>query len=119
MTWKFSSDRPVYLQIMDQIRGAVITGEFSPGSKIPSVRDMAMEARVNPNTMQHALQELEQEKLLTAHGTNGRFVTDDPQILEDIRLRCLQALAAECAEKFALFGVSPREAAGIMEKMEQ
>ena len=100
MNWKFTGDRPVYLQIMDQLRGAVLSGDFPPGAKIPSVRELATEAKVNPNTMQHALHELEQENLLISQGTNGRFVTESPQILEELRSRCLTALAREYVHKF-------------------
>ena len=119
MTWKFSSDRPVYLQIMDQLRGAVLSGDYVPGGKIPSVRELASAARVNPNTVQHALQELEHEGLLSAHGTNGRFVTEDPGILEQARQRCLRELTLECAAKFAALGISPGEAARLMETLEE
>ena len=99
MTWKFSSEMPVYLQIMDQIRGSVLSGEYLPGGKIPSVRDLAAQAQVNPNTVQHALHELEQEGLLSAHGTNGRFVTEDDQVLQKLREDRIRALALECAQK--------------------
>ena len=85
MEWKLTGSEPVYLQIMESFRGAVLSGEFGPGDKIPSVRDLAAQARVNPNTMQRAMSELEQERLLCSHGTLGRFVTDDPAILEALR----------------------------------
>ena len=111
MNWKFSSEMPVYLQIMDQIRGSVLSGEYLPGGKLPSVRDLAAQAQVNPNTVQHALHELEQEGLLSAHGTNGRFVTEDEQVLQQLRNNRIRALALECAQKFAVLGVSPAQAA--------
>lgn len=111
MNWKFSSEMPVYLQIMDQIRGSVLSGEYLPGGKIPSVRDLAAQAQVNPNTVQHALHELEQEGLLCAHGTNGRFVTEDEQVLQQLRNNRIRALALECAQKFAVLGLSPAQAA--------
>lgn len=111
MIWKFSSEKPVYLQIMDQLRGAVLSGEYAPGEKIPAVRELAAEAQVNPNTMQHALHALEQEGLLSAHGTNGRFVTEDERVLERLRETRIRELAEECAEKFAALGLSPAQAA--------
>lgn len=118
MNWKFTGDRPVYLQIKDQLRGAVLSGEYPPGAKIPSVRDMATEAKVNPNTVQHALHELEQENLLISQGTNGRFVTEDPEILNDLRTHCLTALARECVHKFSLLGISKKEAAALIEQLD-
>ncbi len=117
MTWTFSSDRPVYVQIMDHIRGAVLRGLYAPGSKIPSVRDLATEAKVNPNTMQHALSELEREGLLTSHGTMGRFITEDPLILQEIRNKCIRDLAEESAARFALFGISPSEVSAILAEL--
>ena len=89
MDWKFSADRPVYQQIVSIIRAGILTGELPPGEKIPSVRDLAAEAQVNPNTMQRALTELEREGLLVSGGTSGRTVTENPQVLEQLRDRTL------------------------------
>ena len=111
MHWKFTSDRPVYLQIMDQIRNAVLSGEYAPGVKIPSVRELAAESRVNPNTMQHALHLLEQEGVLWVHSTNGRFVTEDSQVLELLRETRIREIAREYVQKFAALGLSPTQAA--------
>lgn len=114
MVWKFNGERPVYQQIMEQIQGAIISGEFSPGDRIPSVRDLATAAQVNPNTMQHALHELEQQKVLITAGTNGRFVTSNSLILESIRKNRLKELTVECANRFAAFGISPTQAAQLL-----
>ena len=119
MNWKFSGDRPVYQQIMALIRGAVLRGELPPGGKIPSVRDLAAEAQVNPNTMQRAMTELEREGLLVSGGTSGRTVTDDPQVLEQMRNRTLDELAQECAEKFMVFGITPAQAAQLLRDLEK
>ena len=118
MVWKFTGDRPVYQQIMEQIQGAVLSGEFAPGERIPSVRDLALQAQVNPNTMQHALQELEQQKLLTAAGTSGRYVTGDLQVLESVRALSLRQLALDCAQRFAACGLSPAQAAEYLLQLE-
>ena len=119
MNWKFSGDRPVYQQIMALIRGAILRGELPPGGKIPSVRDLAAEAQVNPNTMQRAMTELEREGLLVSGGTSGRTVTDDPQVLEQMRNRTLEELARECAEKFMVFGITPAQAAQPLRDLEK
>ena len=119
MNWKFSGDRPVYQQIMALIRGAVLRGELPPGGKIPSVRDLAAEAQVNPNTMQRAMTELEREGLLVSGGTSGRTVTENPQVLEQLRDRTLEELARECAEKFMVFGITPTQAAELLLKLEK
>ena len=119
MNWKFSGDRPVYQQIMENIRGAVLRGELPPGGKIPSVRDLAAAAQVNPNTMQRAMTELEREGLLVRGGTSGRTVPDNPEVLEKMRERILEELARECAEKFMVFGITPSQAAQLLLKLEK
>ena len=111
MNWKFVGDRPVYQQIMALIRGGILTGELSPGQKIPSVRDLAAQAQVNPNTVQRALTELEREGLLVSGGTSGRRVTEEEAILEEMKEQTITELARECAEKFRVFGLSPAQAA--------
>ena len=114
MNWKFTGDRPVYQQIMAAVRGSVLKGEWKPGQKVPSVRDLAAEAKVNPNTMQRALTELEREGLLVGGGTSGRTVTTDGEILEAMRKSTLEELARECAEQFMVFGVTPAQAAQLL-----
>lgn len=118
MNWKFTGDRPVYQQIMAQIRGAILAGQWLPGDKVPSVRDLAAQARVNPNTMQRALTELEREGLLVGAGTTGRTVTANPAILSAMKNRTLEELARECAEKFAVFGITPTQAAQLLLQLE-
>ena len=118
MNWKFSGDRPVYQQIMAAVRGAVLTGELGPGCKVPSVRDLASEAQVNPNTMQRALTELEREGLLVGGGTSGRRVTTEEAVLSAMRKHILRELARECAEKFAVFGIGPGQAAQLLLQLE-
>lgn len=76
MQWNLSDDRPIYLQLMETITAAIASGTLEAGSRLPSVRELAAEAGVNPNTMQRALAELEREGLLYSQRTSGRFVTD-------------------------------------------
>lgn len=119
MDWKFSGDRPVYQQIMALIRGAILTGELSPGQKIPSVRDLAAQAQVNPNTVQRALTELEREGLLVGGGTTGRTVSQNQAVLEAMREQTLRELARECAEKFRVFGLTPAQGAQWLLSLEE
>lgn len=76
MQWKLSDDRPIYVQLMETITAAIASGTLAAGSHLPSVREMAAQAGVNPNTMQRALAELERDGLLYSQRTAGRFVTD-------------------------------------------
>ena len=69
MNWQFSNDAPIYAQLIRQIRAGIVSGAFSPGERLPSVRDLAMEAGVNPNTMQRALTELERDGLVYSQRT--------------------------------------------------
>ena len=67
MPWELDNDRPIYLQLMERIRHDIISGVYKPGDKIPSVRDLALDAAVNPNTMQKALAELERSGRTVHH----------------------------------------------------
>ena len=77
MQWQFLSDAPIYTQLIQQVKVGIVTGAFPPGERLPSVRDLATEAGVNPNTMQRALAELERDGLVYSQRTAGRFVTED------------------------------------------
>ncbi|MCD8157952.1 MAG: GntR family transcriptional regulator [Clostridiales bacterium] len=81
MKWKFSGDRTIYIQIVEQVKLFILSGELSPGSRLPSVRELAAEAGVNPNTMQRALCELETTGLLISQRTAGRFITEDKELI--------------------------------------
>lgn len=79
MAWDLKSDRPIYAQLIEQIQLRVVTGQYPAGAKLPSVRELAFDASVNPNTMQRALAQLELEGLLFSQRTSGRFVTDNEE----------------------------------------
>ena len=114
MKWQFSNDAPIYSQLIAQIKVGIVSGAFPPGERLPSVRDLATEAGVNPNTMQRALTELEREGLLVSGGTSGRSVTQDEAVLVAMREQTLEELARECAEKFMTFGGTPTQAAQLL-----
>ena len=82
MKWQFSNDAPIYTQLIEQIKVGIVVGAFPPGERLPSVRDLATEAGVNPNTMQRALAELERDGLVYSQRTTGRFVTEDKTMIE-------------------------------------
>ena len=82
MNWQFSNDAPIYAQLIEQIKVGIVAGGFPPGDRLPSVRDLAQEAGVNPNTMQRALTELERDGLVYSQRTAGRFVTEDISMIE-------------------------------------
>ena len=81
MDWRFTDDRPIWLQLTEQLTRRIITGVYPPGSRLPPVRELAAQAGVNPNTMQRALAQLEQDGLAFADRTAGRLVTEDTSVL--------------------------------------
>ena len=85
MTWKFDDNRSIYAQLVEQIQIRIMTGVYEAGSKLPSVRELASEAGVNPNTMQRALAELENMGLVHSQRTSGRFVSDDENIVAELK----------------------------------
>ncbi|NRT89576.1 GntR family transcriptional regulator [Clostridium beijerinckii] len=96
MLWDFNDDRPIYMQLMEQIQLRIVSGIYKAGEKLPSVRDMAGDAAVNPNTMQKALTELERTGLVFSQRTSGRFITEDVNMIKNIR----NGLARDQIEKF-------------------
>ncbi len=85
MDWQIRDDAPIYSQLVTQIKLGIAAGALSPGERLPSVRDLATEAGVNPNTMQRALQELERQGLVYSQRTSGRFVTEDTDVIENAK----------------------------------
>ena len=85
MKWRIQGDRPIYAQLVEQLERGILTGEYPPGSGVPSVRNLAIEAEVNPNTMQKALAELEGRGLLHTHRTSGRTVTEDRGMIDRLK----------------------------------
>lgn len=85
MPWSFDNDRSIYIQLVEQIQNRIATGYYRAGSKLPSVRELAGEAEVNPNTMQKALSELERTGLLHSQRTSGRYVTEDEGRIQEMK----------------------------------
>ena len=96
MNWQFSNNAPIYAQLVGQIRAGIVSGALAPGERLMSVRDLAMEAGVNPNTMQRALAELERDGLVYTQRTAGRYVTEDQAAITQAR----HALAAKRVRSF-------------------
>lgn len=85
MAWSLNSDRPIYTQILEKIQTRIIAGIYKPGEKLPSVRELAAEASVNPNTMQKAFAELERSGLILTQRNSGRTVTEDTEMIDQIQ----------------------------------
>ena len=85
MAWNLNSDRPIFIQIVERIEMDIISGKYKPGDKLPSVRDLAAEAAVNPNTMLKAFTELERTGLVFSQRTTGRFITEDTSMIDELK----------------------------------
>lgn len=85
MKFDFDNNSPIYIQLVEQLKIYIISGKLEVGERLPSVRELALLTRVNPNTMQKALVELEELKLVYTERTNGKFVTNDQNLIEKYR----------------------------------
>ncbi len=90
MEYNFDNERPIYIQLVEMIRIDILSNRFQKGQRLPSVRELALTMKVNPNTMQKALAELEEEKLIYTERTNGKFVTEDEDRIEEVKKRLAQ-----------------------------
>ena len=118
MKWQFSNDAPIYSQLIAQIKVGIVSGAFPPGERLPSVRDLATEAGVNPNTMQRALAQLETEGLVRTERTAGRYVTEDTELIEQLRTEAARKLAEEFLVKMRGIGYSPARATALLEQLD-
>lgn len=114
MDWNITPGRPVYLQLIEQLELAIVTGALPAGAKVPPVRELAAEAGVNPNTMQRALQELETRGLLKTQRTAGRTVSAGAEQLDALRRQRARALAEEFWSQMQALGVSAEETAALL-----
>ena len=109
MPWNLDDSRPIYLQLMERIQHDIISGVYQPGDKLPSVRDLALDAAVNPNTMHKALSELERSGLVYSHRTSGRFITDDSTLLKKIKTDLAQEYISTFLSQMRRLGVNDSE----------
>src|SRR5690554_6433417 len=114
MSWELDSDRPIYAQLIEQIELKICSGVYPIGSKLPPVRELAQEASVNPNTMQRALARLEEDGLLYAHRTSGRFVTEDTNLIKQVKSRLVHEHIRDFLEKMLRLGFNHEEIVGAI-----
>ncbi len=116
MGFNFDNERPIYIQLVEQLRIGIVAGKFSKGERLLSVRELALVAKVNPNTMQKALVELEEEGLIYTERTNGKFVTMDEKLIRKVR----DALAKDKINSFLsdmeLIGMSISDIVAYLQK---
>ena len=116
MEWNFKNGIPIYTQIVDEMTMRIASGQYPPGGKLPSVRDLALEAGVNPNTMQRALAELERRELVHSERTSGRFVIEEEEILNTLHKVQEKRYFEEFADKLHKIGMSGEDIAEAVKR---
>ena len=114
MSEQFDSSRPIYAQLVERLKARILAGTYQSGGHLDSVRDLAAAAGVNPNTMQRALAQLEAEGLVRTERTSGRFVTEDIDLIEQLRAAAARNIAADFLEKMRSIGYTPQQAAELL-----
>lgn len=117
MQWDLNTDKPVYLQLVEQIQAGIISGTYQAGEKLPSVRDLAAQATVNPNTMQRAMTELERDGLVYTNRTAGRFITSDEELIKQLKTQYITQIIGEFLDKMKLMGLEPDEIISYVTKV--
>ena len=116
MNWELKSDRPIYVQLIEQIQLRIVSGLYPAGSRLPAVRDMAAEASVNPNTMQKSLAELERSGLVYTQRTSGRFVTEDRAMVQSVKELLARDQLKEFFIKMGQIGFTREETITLVEQ---
>ena len=116
MAWNLDTDRPIYAQLVERIQMQIVSGYYPPGGRLPSVRDLAAVAAVNPNTMQKAFAELERSGLIVTQRTNGRTVTEDEELIKNIKSSLAKEQVRDFFEKMKELGYTEREVVELLER---
>ena len=114
MEWHIRADLPIYAQLIFQIKLAIVSGEYLPGERLASVRELAMDAGVNPNTMQRALQELERDGMVYTQRTSGRFVTEDTKVIESAKKQLAEDQIKDFLEQMGRLGYPKEEILSLL-----
>ena len=116
MPWNLDSDRPIFIQIIEKIQMDIISGVYKPGDKLPSVRELAAEASVNPNTMQKALSELERTGLVYSQRTSGRFITEDKKMIDELKSELAKDIISQFLENMQNLGFQKEDTILLMKQ---
>ncbi|MBR5227944.1 MAG: GntR family transcriptional regulator [Clostridia bacterium] len=110
MDFLFDNERPIYIQLVEKLRIEIVSGKLRPGERILSVRELALNLKVNPNTMQKALVELENEGLVYTERTNGKFVTQNDNLIENLKKKMAEEKVNKYLEDMLDLGIDNKEA---------
>ena len=117
MEYIFDNERPIYIQLVEMIRIDIVSGNFKKGQKLPSVRELALTMKVNPNTIQKALAELEDEKLIYTERTNGKYVTEDEKLIEKTKKQLAQEKVNNYLNSMKDIGISYKLAIKYLQEL--
>lgn len=117
MEYIFDNERPIYIQLVEIIRTKIVSGNLKKGEKLPSVRELALTMKVNPNTMQKALVELENEGLVYTERTNGKFVTEDEDLIEKVKKELAKEKVNTYLNSMKNIGISFEEAINYLQEL--
>ena len=117
MNYIFDNERPIYIQLVEIIRIEIVSGKFKKGQRLPSVRELAFYYKVNPNTMQKALVELENEKLIYTERTNGKFVTSDSKVINKAKEKLAKEKVNEYLSSMNSIGITYEESIKYLQEL--
>jgi len=119
MTWKLTQNKPIYQQLAEHVELDIIMKKYDLSEKLPSVRDLALEAGVNPNTMQRALTLLEDKGLVYSERTAGRFITSDSKIISDLHIELANNYTELYFNEMKSLGFSTEEILTFINKLKE
>ena len=119
MQWQLRGDRPIYQQLMERLTEQIVSGQLGAGEKVPPVRELAAEAGVNPNTMQKALSEMERTNLVYSQRTSGRFITEDLNMIDNLKTELASEQIKEFLDKMQKIGLSKEDIIGLIKKVSE
>ena len=117
MDYIFDNERPIYVQLVEKLRLEIVSGKLKIGERLPSVRELALTARVNPNTMQKALAELETEGLVYTERTNGKFVTANKELIEKIKRKLAKEKVNNYIKDMKNIGITYEESIQYLQEL--
>jgi len=117
MKFEFDNNIPIYVQLVEQMKIYIISGKLTPGERLPSVRDLALQSKVNPNTMQKALTELEELKLVYTERTNGKYVTDDINLINKYKNEYALCLSKKYFNDMKMIGYSKEDTINYLKEL--
>ena len=116
MTFQFDNNSPIYLQLVEQLKINIMGGKIQPGERLPSVRELALTTKVNPNTMQKALGALEEMGLIYTQRTNGKYVTENVALIDRYKQEYAQQLTWHYLVAMGEIGFTPKSTADYLVK---